>query len=95
MIGHEIKLFEPKVILYETWQLVREKGWHIGNIDTIVCLQYPKLAPHIIVMRKAIAGVLECDIDLISVKATTTEKLGFEGRGEGISAHAVVLLKKG
>ena len=76
-------------------ELVRSKGWAISNIDTTVCLQAPKLAPYITDMRSVISEVLECEIDLVSVKATTTEKLGFVGTGEGISAHAVVMLKKG
>ena len=76
-------------------ELVRSKGWTIGNIDTTVCLQAPKLAPHIVDMRSVISEVLGCEMDLVSVKATTTEKLGFVGTGEGISAHAVLMLKKG
>jgi 2-C-methyl-D-erythritol 2,4-cyclodiphosphate synthase len=89
------KGIDSKRLLAHTWKLVSEKGWTMGNIDTTVCLQAPKLAPHIYEMRSAISGVLGCEIDLVSVKATTTEKLGFVGTGEGISAHAVVLLKKG
>ena len=89
------KGIDSKKLLAHTMELVRSKGWAIGNIDTTVCLQAPKLAPHIIDMRSVISEVLECEIDLVSVKATTTEKLGFVGTGEGISAHAVVMLKKG
>lgn len=91
----QFKGIDSKKLLEHTWQLVREKGWQLGNIDTTVCLQKPKLAPHIIDMRKVISDVIGCELDLISVKATTTEELGFVGKGEGISAHAVVLLKKG
>ena len=89
------KGIDSKKLLAHTMELVRSKGWTIGNIDTTVCLQAPKLAPHIIDMRSVISEVLGCEMDLVSVKATTTEKLGFVGTGEGISAHAVVLLKKG
>ncbi|MBM55064.1 MAG: 2-C-methyl-D-erythritol 2,4-cyclodiphosphate synthase [Euryarchaeota archaeon] len=89
------KGIDSKKLLAHTMELVRSKGWIIGNIDTTVCLQAPKLAPHIIDMRSVISEVLGCEMDLVSVKATTTEKLGFVGTGEGISAHAVVLLKKG
>ena len=88
------KGIDSKKLLAHTMELVRSKGWAVGNIDTTVCLQAPKLAPHITDMRSVISEVLECKIDLVSVKATTTEKLGFVGTGEGISAHAVVLLKK-
>ncbi len=91
----QFKGIDSKKLLGHTWQLVREKGWQLGNIDTTVCLQKPKLASHIIDMRKVISDVIGCELDLISVKATTTEELGFVGKGEGISAHAVVLLKKG
>ena len=91
----KFKGIDSKKLLGHTWQLVREKGWQLGNIDTTVCLQTPKLAPHIIDMRKVISDVIGCDLDVISVKATTTEELGFVGKGEGLSAHAVVLLKKG
>lgn len=91
----QYKGIDSKKLLKETWNLVKSKGWEIGNVDTTVCLQSPKLAPHINSMRKCIAGILGADIDQVSVKATTTEKLGFVGTSEGISAHAVVFLKKG
>lgn len=89
------KGIDSKKLLAHTIELVRSTGWTIGNIDTTVCLQAPKLAPHIVDMRTVISEVLGCEMDLVSVKATTTEKLGFVGTGEGISAHAVVMLKKG
>ena len=88
------KGIDSKKLLAHTWDLVSSKGWTIGNIDSTVCLQSPKLASHIDGMRESIAVILECDLEQVSVKATTTEKLGFVGTGEGISAHAVVLLKK-
>lgn len=89
------KGIDSKKLLAHTMELVREKGWTVGNIDTTVCLQAPKLAPYISKMRLAISEVLDCHLDRISVKATTTENIGFIGTGEGISAHAVALLKKG
>lgn len=85
---------DSKKLLAHTWDLISSKGWTIGNIDSTVCLQSPKLAPLIDDMRDSIAEILGCSLEQISVKATTTEKLGFVGTGEGISAHAVVLLKK-
>ncbi len=87
------KGIDSKKLLAHTWDLVSSKGWTIGNIDSTVCLQSPKLAPHIDGMRESIAEIFGCDVEQVSVKATTTEKLGFVGIGEGISAHAVVLLK--
>ena len=88
------KGIDSKKLLAHTWDLVSNKGWTIGNIDSTVCLQLPKLASHIDEMRESIAEILGCEVEQVSVKATTTEKLGFVGKGEGISAHAVVLLKK-
>ena len=67
-------------------------GWRVGNVDLTVICQAPKLAPHIAAMRERIAGLLDCGMDQVSVKATTTERLGFTGRGEGIAVQAVVLL---
>ncbi len=75
-------------------ELIKSKGYTVGNVDSIIAAQRPKMAPHIEQMRENIAEALECDVDRISVKATTTEKLGFEGRGEGISSYAVVLLEE-
>lgn len=82
-----------KKLLEQTMELVREKGYRIGNIDTTVCLQEPKIKPFISEMRKEIAAVLQVERDLISIKATTEEKMGITGRGEGVSAYAVVLLQ--
>lgn len=78
----------------EVVEVMKEKGYKIVNVDSVVCAQRPKLAGYILEMRKNIAEVLETDIENISVKATTTEHLGFEGREEGISSQAVVLLEK-
>ena len=73
--------------------LVRERGYQLGNADITVICEQPKLAPHIEAMRARLASALECSIDAIGIKATTSEKLGFTGRGEGIAASAVVLLQ--
>lgn len=83
---------DSKLLLHHCGELLSSKGYHICNIDSIVCAQRPKLAPHIEAMRKAIADTLHLNIDQISVKATTTEHLGFEGREEGISAFATCLI---
>ena len=80
------------VLLQRVYEAVKEKGYEIGNIDATVLAQRPKLRPYIDTMRENIANVLEVDVDLISVKATTEEGLGFTGKGEGIAAHCVCLL---
>ncbi len=81
------------ILLEHVGKLLKEKGYTIGNIDSTIAAQRPKLAPYIQQMRENIARALEIDVDLVSVKATTTEKLGFEGREEGISAQSVVLIE--
>ena len=88
------KGIDSKRLLIESWKKVTEKGWNIGNIDTTICLQSPKLSPSIDAMREVIDEILSINIDKVSIKATTTEKLGFVGKEDGISAHAVVLLNK-
>ena len=88
------KGIDSKKLLAETWNKIEELGWDLGNIDTTICLQTPKLSDSIDSMRKVIAGILHVDLHRISIKATTTEKLGFVGTQDGISAHAVVLLKE-
>jgi len=85
---------DSKELLAETWNKVESMGWSFGNLDTVVCLQTPKLSEGIDEMRGVIARILSVDVDKVSIKATTTEKLGFVGAEDGISAHAVVLLKK-
>ena len=82
------------VLLKIAYDAVRKKGYTLGNLDATVCAQAPKLAPHIEKMRENIAVALDCDVDLISIKATTTEKLGFVGKKEGISSYCVCLLEK-
>lgn len=84
---------DSKLLLARICEMMREAGREIGNVDVTVCAQRPKLSDYIEEMRETLAGVLGADTGCVSVKATTTERLGFEGRGEGISAMAVVLLK--
>lgn len=81
-------------LLEATMQLLAERGWHLVNADITVMAQQPKLSPHIESMRAALAPILKVDLDAVSIKATTTEKLGFTGRGEGIAAQAVVLISR-
>jgi len=88
------KDIDSKKLLAETWKKIDGLGWELGNLDTTICLQTPKLSDSIDSMRKVIANILKVEIDSISIKATTTEKLGFVGTEDGISSHAVVLLKK-
>lgn len=80
-------------LLKQVYALVREQGYSLGNLDATIVAQAPKMAGHVQQMRQNLADDLEADIGQINVKATTTERLGFEGREEGISTHAVVILK--
>ncbi len=83
---------DSKILLAKTIDLIATKGYTVGNIDCTVCAERPKLNPHVEQMRKCLAQVMHTDEDNISIKATTTEKLGFTGRQEGISAYAVALI---
>lgn len=85
---------DSKVILKQVVALIATKGYQLVNIDATVCAERPKLNPHIPAMQACLANVLGCDADQVSIKATTTEKLGFTGRQEGISAYAVCLVEK-
>ncbi len=87
------KGIDSKVLLRKVNELVTAKGFSVANIDSTIALQAPKIAGYIDSMRQTIAGVLNIAMDDVSVKATTTEKMGFEGRGEGISAYALVLIQ--
>jgi len=89
-----LKNIDSKILLEKTFRLIREKSFRIVNLDTVVCLEKPKIMAFVPAMRTVIAGILEITPDDISIKATTTEKLGFIGREEGVMAQAVVLLKK-
>jgi len=90
----EYKNIDSKILLEKSYNLVKDKGYEIVNIDSTIIAQHPKLKPFIPEMEETLANVLKVEVDSVSVKATTTEGLGFEGREEGISANAVVLLKK-
>ncbi len=85
---------DSKVILKKTIDLIATKGYKVGNIDATVCAEQPKINPHVPAMRTCLAKVIGCDEDQISIKATTTERLGFTGRQEGMSAYAVALIEK-
>ena len=85
---------DSKILLRKTMDLIATKGYTISNVDCNVCAEQPKLNPHIDAMRRCLADVMQTDVDNVSVKATTTEKLGFTGRTEGISAYAVALIEK-
>ncbi len=92
--SNDFKNVDSKILLAKTKELIAGKGYHIGNIDITVAAQKPKLKDFIPAMEDKLAEVLQIDPDAVSIKATTTEKLGFEGREEGISAYAVVLIQK-
>jgi len=85
---------DSKILLKNIFELISQKGYTLGNIDATVCAEQPKLNPYIPDMKECLAEVIGTDIDNISIKATTTEKLGFTGRMEGISAYATVLISK-
>lgn len=85
---------DSKILLRKTVSLLASKGYRVGNADITVCAQHPKLNPHIPSMQAVLADCMETDADNVSIKATTTEKLGFVGREEGIAAYAVVLIEK-
>ena len=87
------KGIDSKILLEETWTMIQEKGYTLANLDSTVCLERPKLKPHIPAMKACIADILGVDVEAIGIKATTTERLGFVGLEQGISAHAVVLLE--
>ena len=85
---------DSKILLARVMELIRGKGWSVGNVDITIAMQRPKLAPRIMAMRECMASVMNIPVECVSVKATTTEKLGFVGRGEGCEVYAVALLKK-
>lgn len=90
----ETEGMDSKIILKKTIELLAGKGYRLGNIDATICAERPKMNPHIPEMQRTMASVIGCDVDQISIKATTTEKLGFTGRQEGISAYAVALITR-
>jgi len=90
----ETQDIDSKIILRKTIDLLATKGYRVGNIDATICAERPKINPHVPAMKNCLAQIIGCDEDDISIKATTTEKLGFTGREEGISAYAVCLIEK-
>jgi len=90
----DFKDIDSSILLKKAYDLIRTKNYTLSNIDSVLMMEKPKVAPYVFQMRQNIAKVLNVDVDRISVKATTTERLGFTGRGEGIAASAVVLLNK-
>lgn len=92
--AQEYKNVDSKILLARTVELIAGKGYRVGNIDATVCAERPKLKARIPEMQQVMADVMNIDVDDVSIKATTTEKLGFTGREEGISAYAVVLIEK-
>ncbi len=90
----ETRNIDSKILLRKTVELIASKDFVVGNIDATVCAEQPKINPHVEKMKECLAYVIGTDIDNISIKATTTEKLGFTGRKEGISAYATVLIYK-
>ena len=85
---------DSKIILRDTVRLIATKGYRVGNIDATICAERPKMNPHIPAMQQTMANIIGCQPDCVSIKATTTERLGFTGREEGISAYAVALIEK-
>lgn len=90
----EFENIDSKILLEKTVALLRENGYEISNIDSTICAEYPKLNPHIPAMQKKLSEVMNVDISAISIKATTSERMGFVGRQEGITAYAVALIYK-
>lgn len=90
----ELEGIDSKILLKKTTELLARKGWQVGNVDATICAERPKLNPHVPAMKECLAPLMKLCVDDISIKATTTEKLGFTGREEGISAYAVVLIEK-
>lgn len=88
------KNIDSAILLQRTFSFAKERGYKVNNLDCVVLLQRPKIAPYIELMKEKISKILECESDCVSIKATTTEKLGFVGREEGAAAYAVVLLIK-
>jgi len=92
--SEEFKGIDSKILLKKVVKIISEKGYSINNIDSTICLQEPKIGSFIPEMQKVLASCMNIEIEDISIKATTTERLGFVGRGEGISAYATVLIQK-
>lgn len=92
--GNKYENVDSKILLRRTVELIATKGYQVGNIDSTICAERPKINPHIPQMQAVLAECMGIDVDAVSIKATTTEHLGFTGREEGISAYATVLIYK-
>jgi len=90
----QFKDIDSMILLQHVGKLIAEKGYAIGNIDSVLVMEKPKVAPHIMAMRGNIAACLDIDVSKVAVKATTTEKLGYVGREEGVAAHAICLIEE-
>jgi 2-C-methyl-D-erythritol 2,4-cyclodiphosphate synthase len=90
----EFENIDSKILLKRTTELVRKENYRVINIDSTICLEEPKIRPHVTKMQKIIADIIDVSTNDISIKATTTEKMGFIGRGEGIAAYATALLER-
>ena len=91
--SNEFKNIDSKILLEKTFAIITRSGYKIGNIDTTICLEVPKIKPYIPAMQKVIANILSVNENAVSIKATTSEKMGFVGREEGVAAYATVLLE--
>ena len=92
--AEEFRGIDSKVLLRKTVELIAEKGYRVGNVDATVCAERPRLKTHIPAMQACLAGLMDVEEEDVSVKATTTERLGFTGREEGIAAYATVLIER-
>lgn len=90
--GNEYENIDSKILLRRTTDLIATKGYHVSNVDCTICAERPKINPHIPAMQNVLAPLMDVEEDAVSIKATTTEHLGFTGREEGISAYATVLI---
>jgi 2-C-methyl-D-erythritol 2,4-cyclodiphosphate synthase len=92
--SNDFKNIDSKILLHKTMLLIRSKGYELGNIDCTICAEEPKFNPHIAAMQACLSEVMGVDADTLSIKATTSEKMGFVGRKEGIAVYATVLIYK-
>lgn len=92
--AHETQDMDSKVILHETVNIISQKGYRVGNVDATVCAEHPKINPHIPQMKECMAEIMGISPDDISIKATTSERMGFVGREEGMAAYAVCLIER-
>lgn len=90
----EFKNIDSKILLQRTIQVLKDDGWRVGNIDSTLCMERPKIMSFVPEMKKVISSICEIEVDDVSIKATTSEKMGFVGREEGVNAYAVALIQK-